>query len=620
MLRASLLTRPAACKGREMKTSTGRRMCGIAGILALGRSYHPVLPTALERLNNLQALRGPDGQGIWIDAAERIGLAHRRLAIIDVTAGGAQPMASRDGRLHISFNGEIYNHRALRAALMAQGVVFQSASDTEVLLHLYDRFGPAMVERLEGMFAFALWDSDRQGLLLARDAFGIKPLYLQEDAGQLRFASQVRTLADGMDLGVDPAGLIGFLLLGYVPEPHTIARGVRALPAGSYLWADADGVRPPVRYFTVRDTLLAAAGQPPATLAEAVGDSVTRHMEADVPVGLFLSAGIDSTSILGLLPAAERARVRTLTMGFAEYQGRPDDEAPLAARVAALYGAPHQTRYVDRAAFLSIAGRFLSDMDQPSTDGLNSWLVSWVAATAGLKVALSGVGGDELLGGYPGFRQIPRLVGACAPFADFPLPGHLLRQALAPLIGHVASPKYAGLLEYGTTVADAWFLRRALFMPWELPRILDPDMVRDGLADLDLRDRLHHTVSDIPSPHQQVMVLEIEWYMRNQLLRDADWAGMAHGVEIRTPLVDRTLFMALAGNLASSTPPGKQDLLTAAGPDLAALLAGRPKTGFTVPLRAWMSGQDGTVKHGGRSWALRLLRNRPDHADWLQAA
>lgn len=595
-------------------------MCGIAGILALGRAFRPIVPATLDRMNRLQARRGPDGHGVWIDDQQRVGLAHRRLAIIDVSAAGQQPMLSADGQLCISFNGEIYNHRSLRATLAAEGVTFRSSSDTEILLHLYRRHGVAMLDYLEGMFAFALWDGRRQGLLLARDPFGIKPLYVREDREHFHFASQVRTLSEGPGSNMDPAGLVGFAMLGYVPEPQTIDRHVRALPAGCYLWADGDGVGQPVQYFSARQTLLSATGPAPASVGAAVAESVVRHMESDVPVGLFLSAGVDSTSMLGLMPPPIRDQVHCLTLAFEEYRNRPDDEAPLAARVATLFKARHEIQYVDRAEFQLIGDQPFADMDQPTTDGLNTWLVSRAAAAMGLKVALSGVGGDELLGGYPGFRQIPRLAGALSPLGRVPALGRLLRHWSAPLAGRLASPKYAGLLEYGTSIPDAWFLRRALFMPWELTTFLDGDIVRAGLTSLNLRERLHETVRGVKAPHLQVMLLEIEWYMRNQLLRDADWAGMAHGVEIRTPLVDRRLFTALSGALISTTPPGKVDLLQAAGPELVQLLASRPKTGFTVPLRSWMAGQGGSIRHGGRSWALRLLRHRFGGCDWLHAA
>lgn len=601
-------------------------MCAIAGILTLAGTPdgvgRPVDAAELERLRDAMAARGPDGRGLWVDPGGRIGLAHRRLAIIDTGPGGAQPMASADGRLVVVFNGEIYNHRELRDALAADGAVFRSRSDTEVLLHLYDRHGAAMVDHLQGMFAFALWDAARQGLLLARDPFGIKPLYLSRTGGALRFASQAKALAAALpdDGGLDPAAAVGFLLFGFVPEPHSLHRAVRALPAGTTLWADRSGVGEPRPYFSARETLLAAdpaAGggeERRAALRAAVLASVRRHLVADVPVGLFLSAGVDSGALLALAAEirageGEGGGLHTLTLAFEEYRGTPDDESVLAERVAAAYGARHRTRTVTAAEFRADAERVLEAMDQPSTDGVNTWLVAKAAREEGLKVALSGVGGDELLGGYPGFRQIPRLAAALGPFGRAPALGRLFRRVAAPALGRVASPKYAGLLEYGTSVADAYLLRRGLFMPWELPERLDPDLARAGWRELEPRLRFQALTAGVESPRLRITLLETGWYLRNQLLRDADWAGMAHGVEIRTPLVDAALFRDLAPLLRAATPPGKADLLAAARPPLPAAVGERPKTGFGVPLAAWLGRQECRGQGAGpRARALALLR------------
>lgn len=607
-------------------------MCAIAGILAPGGAARPVDAAELERLRDAMAARGPDGHGLWVDPGGRVGLAHRRLAIIDTGPGGAQPMASADGRLAVVFNGEIYNHRELRAALAADGAVFRSRSDTEVLLHLYDRHGAAMVDHLQGMFAFALWDAARQGLLLARDPFGIKPLYLSRAGGALRFASQAKALAAALpdDGGLDPAAAVGFLLFGFVPEPHSLHRAVRALPAGTTLWADRSGVGEPRPYFSARGALLAAAPaggggeERRAALRAAVLASVRRHLVADVPVGLFLSAGVDSGTLLALAAEirAEKGEgegggtgggLHTLTLAFEEYRGTPDDESVLAERVAVACGARHRTRTVTSAEFRADAERVLEAMDQPSTDGVNTWLVARAAREEGLKVALSGVGGDELLGGYPGFRQIPRLAAALGPFGRVPALGRLFRRVSAPALGRIMSPKYAGLLEYGTSVADAYLLRRGLFMPWELPERLDPDLARAGWLELAPRLRLEALTAGVESPRLQITLLETGWYLQNQLLRDADWAGMAHGVEIRTPLVDAALFRDLAPLLRAAEPPGKADLLAAARPPLPAAVGERRKTGFSVPLASWLGrrGDDGGGNGRGagqRAQALALLR------------
>jgi asparagine synthase (glutamine-hydrolysing) len=586
-------------------------MCGIAGLLSFDGA--PIDRAALLRMSAAMTARGPDGHGLWSGEDERIGLAHRRLAIIAPDASGAQPMADADGGVHISFNGEIYNHRELRAELERAGARFRTRSDTEVLLQLYARHGPAMVTRLRGMFAFALWDSRRRGLLLARDPFGIKPLYYAATRRGLAFASQVKALAqalpDGTD-GLDPAGLVGFLVFGYVPEPHTLHTAIRALPAGSILWADLEGAGAPEPYFSIRETLRTAQteqtiGNTCPSLRAALLDSVRDHLIADVEVGLFLSAGTDSGALLALATEVGGGGLRTLTLAFDEFRGSADDEAPLAEQVAATYQARHQTRTISRHHFEDHRARVLTAMDQPSIDGINSYFVAEATAAAGLKVALSGVGGDELFGGYPSFHQIPALTRRLAPLARWPGLGVLVRRATAPLIGGFASPKAAGLLEYGTTTADAYLLRRALFMPWELPGGLDRDLIRAGWAGLRPRERLAADVAGLNDPWLEVMALELGWYLPNQLLRDADWAGMTHGVEIRTPLVDARLFLELAPLLVGPNRPKKADLAAAARPALPAALLSRPKTGFSTPLESWLFDQDRRRPRRRRSQGLR---------------
>lgn len=562
-------------------------MCGINLIFAYGDAP-PVDRTELLTVRDSMTPRGPDGAGDWVSADGRVGLGHRRLAIIDLSPGGAQPMHSADQRLSITFNGEIYNYQALRTALQADGVSFRTDSDTEVLLALYDRYGPKMTDHLRGMYAFAIYDAARQGMFLARDPFGIKPLYLADDGRTLRAASQVKALlaGQGIDRAAAPAGHVGFFLLGYVPEPHTLYRGIRALPAGARAWVDASGVQEDF-HTDVSAVLTEAKPGPvsPDALAKALADSVAAHLVADVPVGVFLSAGMDSTTIAALATEAAQSSLRTVTLGFNEFRGGDHDEVPLAEAVARHLGTDHTTVWVSGDDFAAEAEHVLAAMDQPSIDGVNTYFVSKVTADAGLKVALSGIGGDELFGGYPSFDQAPALHRRLGWASGIPGLGRAARLASAPLARAISSPKYAGLIEYANSVPRAYLLRRALHMPWEVP--LSAEMVREGLAALNLSAHMAET-----APHgtdrQQVSALELSWYTRNQLLRDADWAGMAHGLEIRVPLVDIALLRVLAPMLAAAHPPGKRDMAAAPRRDLPAAVLNRPKTGFAVPVRDWL--------------------------------
>ena len=315
-------------------------MCGIAGHFAYRADSPPVDREVLIRTRDHMRSRGPDDEGIWLDEAERIGLAHRRLAIIDLSAGGKQPMVLDDGRCVIAFNGEIYNFRQLRRALEAAGRRFRTESDTEVVLQLYDRDGPAMVERLRGMFALAIWDAPRRGLLLARDGFGIKPLYYADTGGTLRFASQVKALlaGGGVDTAPSPAGRAGFFVWGCVPEPWTLFEHIRCLPAGSTMWVDKGGPRPPACYFDVGAELARAAEAPRACTHEqlraAVVDTVRHHLVADVPVGAFLSAGLDSATVVAHAAELGTAAPRSVTLVFDAFEGTRFDEARGAADIA----------------------------------------------------------------------------------------------------------------------------------------------------------------------------------------------------------------------------------------------------------------------------------------------
>ena len=318
-------------------------MCGIAGIFAYSDNAPPVVSAEILGMRDAMQARGPDGAGLWVAPGERVALAHRRLSIIDLSEAGAQPMATADGSLRVVFNGEIYNYRELRRELEGQGHRFQSNSDTEVLLHLYRQHGPNLVDRLRGMYAFALWDEAAKRCLLARDPFGIKPLYYADAGGTLRFASQVKALlaGGGLDPGVEPAGHVGFFLWGWVPEPYTLYRGVRALEPGAILVVEAGGQPKVSRFCNLVEELrqAEAAGEKlnckpaamRARLQQAVTDSVSHHLIADVPVGVFLSSGLDSATVTALA-CQGGGRLQAITMGFQELKGGPWDETRLAGQ------------------------------------------------------------------------------------------------------------------------------------------------------------------------------------------------------------------------------------------------------------------------------------------------
>lgn len=591
-------------------------MCGLAAIYSYRGSGVVVNSSELLRIRDHMITRGPDGAGLWVDEKAHIGLAHRRLAILDLTENGSQPMSTPDGGLRIVFNGEIYNYRELRDRLKAKGYVFFSGTDTEVLLYAYREYGEAMVAHLRGMFAFAIWDEKKRGLFLARDHLGIKPLYYHDDGKTFRVASQVKAIlaGGGVDAQPEPAGHVGFFLWGNVPEPYTLYRNLFNLPAGHTLWIDHGGPREPRKYFDVAEELGNAAerkttGHAAEILKEALRDSVQHHLIADVPVGVFLSSGMDSSTLTAIL-SEEINQLHAVTLGFDEYSGSLMDEVPLARKTAAHFGCTHHVSRISRHDFDEALPAIFRAMDQPSIDGVNTYFVARAARRAGLKVALSGLGGDELLGGYPSFRQIPTLVTRLRPFSLVPGLGRFMRVVSAPLFKRSVSPKYATLFEYGGTYGGAYLLRRGLFMPWELPQFLDGEFVRDGWATLQPIVRLEEWLKPVGSPHAKVAAMEMSLYMRNMLLRDSDWAGMAHSLEIRTPMVDITLFRALGPYLSETfNPLAKQHLRGVPKRSLPDEIFNRTKTGFCIPVREWMEDSgDAQGQRGLRDWSLKIYK------------
>lgn len=576
-------------------------MCGINGLYAYHPAADPLTDRELLKTRDRMHARGPDGYGAWWTANRRCGLGHRRLSIIDLSERAAQPMLGAGGNLVVTFNGEIYNYPALRKRLEAEGVRFATTSDTEALLHLYARRGAAMVHELRGMFAFAIWDERKRGLFLARDPYGIKPLYTMNDGRTFRFASQVKALLTGgyISRDLDPAGVVGFFLFGSVPEPFSLYREISALPAGHTQWIDEAGPQAPDPYASVAEILATGVRDPiPAAeltsrLRNCAGDSVRAHLLADVEVGLFLSAGVDSGAILGLMRDAGHRDIRAITLAFDEFRGTREDESPQAARIAERYGAQHVLRRVNEREFSNDLPTIFDAMDQPSIDGVNTWFIAKAAKEAGLKVALSGIGGDELLAGYPSFIDVPRWRRRFGAIAKLPGFGAVARTLMRTLTQRFAlrRPKAVGMFEYSGSWAGAYLLKRGLFLPHEFDCVVDPDVAREGLRRLDPLRRLTSSITPDPgSDIGRVCALESAHYLRNQLLRDADWAGMAHSVEIRVPLVDAEVLKALAPALLTLRfGQGKAALARAPSLPLPEDIVARAKTGFGVPSGAWIS-------------------------------
>jgi len=575
-------------------------MCGIAGFVSTERAAGPSAADAVRRMTARMKLRGPDAEGLWHGSS--VVLGHRRLAIQDLDARSTQPMHWSDGNLTIVFNGEIYNFHQLRAELESQGVAFRTTSDTEVLLALYARDGAQMLSLLRGMFAFAIWNEAAHELFLARDPYGIKPLYYAATPQGVVFASQVKAiLASGLvPPAPEPAGIAGFYLWGSVPEPWTLYRGVLALPCGgSLLIRNGKPVAVPTVWSDIRDNWrrsqesLSSADLQERVRA-AVLDSARAHLISDVPVSVFLSGGIDSSAIAGLISQLG-SRVEGITIGFDEFSSRHEDEVPIAAAIAQHYGLPHHVRRITHAEFEADVPLILDAMDQPSIDGINTWFAAKAAAERGYKVVLSGVGGDELFYGYSHMRQLP--ISARSGRIASAIPGSrpLLRAAINAFSSG-RHPKLRGIADFMGSLEGVYFLKRCLFLPSELPALLGPDLAREGLSRLNGSPTLPPAMSpaNAITDAASVCLLDSTFYLRNQLLRDSDWASMAHSLELRTPLVDAALLDSLSTVHSGFTNgAGKRMLAQSPARPLPESIINRPKSGFAVPMTEWLAAATG---------------------------
>lgn len=591
-------------------------MCGIAGIFSYQELSHEINVTELVKIRDSMESRGPDGLGLWFSPNRRLGLAHRRLAIIDLTEHGSQPMSYGFGRFQIVFNGEIYNYKTLRLNLERLGHRFFSNTDTEVLVAMYAEYGQGMLSHIRGMFAFAIWDSSNNSLFLARDPFGIKPLYYSSVKGVFRFSSQVKALLNGggVDYQINPAGHVGFFLLGSVPEPHTLYKNISSMRAGTSMMVNSRGVVENI-YYSFADEVQRAyeiatpqsEGEMIERFSSAFKESIEQHLISDVPAGLFLSSGLDSSIIAALAAENNMPPMHAVTIGFADYANSVFDEVILARKFAKKYNIQHSFEYITQDEFINMKDEIFDAMDQPTIDGINSYFVCKAASKLGIKVALSGLGGDELLSGYSTFLQVPKVHNIARPInclKDYFFDAKPLN---SPISRKFLGPKYSSLFKYGGSYSGAYLLSRGLYMPWELFTVLDPDIAIDGWRELNLFQNLEKTMVGLSGSTLKIMSLESCWYMRNQLLRDIDWASMACSLEVRTPFVDVELYRAILPLIISKFSPNKSTMSLATKVPISQEMTLRKKLGFMVPMDRWMRVGDNNQKvKGARTWAKQL--------------
>lgn len=588
-------------------------MCGIAGLLsARADTQAEVLERSVRAMADTLAHRGPDDAGTWVDAEAGVALGHRRLAILDLSPAGHQPMVSEDGRLVLSYNGEVYNFRELRAELEGGGHKFRGSGDTEVLLAAIGAWGlETALQRAWGMFAFALWDRARRVLWLARDRAGKKPLYYGSAGGRLLFGSELKALAAHPDFaaGIDRDALGLYLRYGWVPGPHSIYRGVRKLPAGSFVAlapgqaADAVSPRP---YWSAREVAERGAREPFAgSLEEAVealdallGDAVGRRMISDVSLGALLSGGIDSSTVVALMQARSARPVRTFSIGFRE---AGFDEAGHARAVAAHLGTQHTELYLEPADALALIPKLPELYDEPFADAsqIPTFAVAKLARES-VTVALSGDGGDELFAGYNVYTESLRR------WRELEQTPRAARRARARAL------RTAGRLGWRLQARSAQPRRaderRPLFARLEKrARLLDATDAVDVFARKKAQDgrglalgarplrslfEARAARADLDEPVRQMLYLDFVAYLGDDILVKVDRASMGTSLEVRCPLLDHRVV-----ELAWSLPlemrlgdGGKRVLRRLLARYVPPTLIDRPKAGFSVPVEHWLRG------------------------------
>jgi asparagine synthase (glutamine-hydrolysing) len=582
-------------------------MCGIAGIIGrLDESNR----AALARMSAAIVHRGPDASGTWCSEPDHRGwgalLTHRRLAILDLSPAGAQPMVDPVTGHVIAFNGEIYNFRDLRRRLAAEGQDFQSTGDTAVMLRALGLHGSDAVSWLRGMFAFACWDPKRRRLLLARDHLGIKPLYLARssdpDSGwSVAFASELRALLASGLLGtprLDPQAVASSVWNGFVVGPGTAVRGVELLWPGRLL--ELDGAGKEIQH---EDFWRIPDRAPDPTmdengLAAILEEALRLHLASDVPLAVFLSGGVDSSVMANLAQRAANSPIHTFTLAFEEQEL---NEGPIARRIAAAIGTQHHEVVLTQESFVANLETALDSLDQPTFDGLNAYFMSRAIRDAGFTVALSGTGGDELFGGYPTYRELPRLQHWSRRTAWVPRGLQVIAARLAtwPLrrTGHAVPPqtrwaKLPEMVRHGDDLLSLYQLAYALFLPGFQHELLAPDFAEalaDGLP-LAMRERLI-AQTRCRTPLSAISVMEQRLFLGERLLRDNDVASMASSLEQRVPLVDQVLFESVdrLPDRARYQPLGRKAMLRRIGlRGLDPALFERPKSGFVLPFDRWI--------------------------------
>lgn len=570
-------------------------MCGIAGISKFDSTITTADISAVQLMMDSLIHRGPDDSGIYHD--RRSVLGHRRLSIIDLSPAGRQPMSDEKGSIWVTYNGEIYNYKDLGSELKGLGHGFRTSTDTEVIIHGYEEWGiEGLLRRLRGMFAFAIYDGRNQSstpkVMLARDRIGIKPVYYGYQDSAFIFSSEINALLSSglIRKEISYHAILLFLLNGSIPPPKTVYNGISALEQGHFLVVDEKGISKKQYYDlsdAFRDASLSGIHEDEASemVKLCLNDTIRCHLVSDVPVGAFLSGGIDSSAIVALMRDAGHNEIDTISVIF---PGTAYDEGKYARAAAKTLNTRHHEIEVTANDFIRHMERIFQTMDQPTVDGINTYFVSWAAAKAGLKVAISGLGGDEIFWGYKSFRDVPVLHRLISTIYSVPFGKSISKLLFKNAISSRRAKLYS-IICNGPSVGRVFSIYRGLFTKDELCNMLQPDIGREVLKESDFAISFQDC-SKIPGIHNQISFLETTHYMASQLLRDTDVFSMAHSLEVRVPFVDHVLVELLAKLPAEykfNNRMQKRLLVDTVSHKLPGDFFDRPKKGFTFPFDLW---------------------------------
>lgn len=589
-------------------------MCGITGIVGNNLNSSVYQP-AIQKMTDAIAHRGPNSQGLWND--EHCFFGHRRLSIIDLSEAGNQPFISQDGRYILIYNGELYNYKDLKFELQRAEhgsknipYIFKTNTDTEVILASYLRWGNNCMKRFNGMFAFAIWDTVEQKLLIARDRLGVKPLYYQYKNNTLVFASEIRALIYSgiVDKKINPSSVAEYIQYATVHAPNTMLQDVKVLMPGHFLELHQNNLTIS-QYWNINDYTKSKQDLSYKETCQKVNElltaSVERRLVADVPFGAFLSGGIDSSAIVGLMSKVSSEKIQTFNVSFDEGEF---SEAKYAKQIAQKFNTQHHEIKLTPADFLNQLPEALSAIDHPSGDGPNSYIVSKATKQAGITMALSGLGGDELFAGYDIFKRFYELEKK-AWLNIIPAKG-LVGKFISTKKKSVQGDKTAEILALNSINGyQAYPINRKLFNQTDYQSLLKKKYNDSNF----IFNVIKNTTTDKQHILSRVSLYEIETYMQNVLLRDADQMSMAVALEVRVPFLDYQLVeFALGVKDEYKFPHTPKKLLTdSLGDLLPNEIVNRPKMGFTLPWKDWLKGdlrefcEDNIIQFSKRSFVNR---------------